>query len=158
MSSQIRSRLEYLKKHNLLEKQESSASRSNAVVIRRRCGKCNSPRNGFQCWKCNTETFIPDESWEELKTPSVDRIRELAREAGYGIGEHGSKERDLDLIAAPWVDDCIDQVELIVHIADGLNGRIIGEIEKKPNGRLACNIQMDGWYKIIDLSVCPVLE
>jgi hypothetical protein len=35
----------------------------------------------------------------------IDAIREIAREHGYAIGVHGSlnPERDIDLIAAPWV-------------------------------------------------------
>jgi hypothetical protein len=120
-----------------------------------RCKECCSPRKGTQCWKCGSEAFIPAEGWKELNIPPVDRIRELAKEVGYAIGEHGSKERDLDLIAAPWTDDCVDQVDLMVHIADGIGGKLIGEIENKAHGRMGCNIQMDGWYKIIDLSVCP---
>jgi hypothetical protein len=131
---------------------------SSAVVITRRCGECTAPRNGLTCWKCGAETFTPDPSWKELKLPPIDQIRELAKEAGYAIGEHGSKERDLDLIAAPWIDNCVDQVDLMVHIANGIGGKLIGEIEKKPHGRLGCNIQMDGWYKTIDLSVCPLVK
>lgn len=35
----------------------------------------------------------------------IDAIREIARAHGYAIGVHGSlrPERDIDLIAAPWV-------------------------------------------------------
>lgn len=37
----------------------------------------------------------------------IDDIREIAREHGYAVGVHGSMrvERDIDLIAAPWVKD-----------------------------------------------------
>lgn len=35
----------------------------------------------------------------------IDDIRAIAREHGYAVAEHGSMriERDIDLIAAPWV-------------------------------------------------------
>jgi hypothetical protein len=37
----------------------------------------------------------------------IDDIRRIAREHGYSVGVHGSmsRERDIDLIAAPWVKD-----------------------------------------------------
>lgn len=128
------------------------------IVSHRYCNQCHSRREGEKCWKCGTETFTPCEGWKELKLPPVDRIRYLAGEVGYAIGEHGSKERDLDLIAVPWIVTCVDAVDLMVHIADGINGKLIGTVEKKPHGRLGCNIQIDGYYKLIDLSVCPTLD
>ena len=88
----------------------------------------------------------------------MDRIRELAREIGYAIGEHGTKERDLDLIAAPWTEQAakLNPWEVMQHIADGLGARIL-DAEWKALGRRACTIQMDGWFKPIDLSVCPMV-
>ena len=113
-------------------------------------------RNGETCWKCGAETFVPHADWEEPALPPVDRIRELAREVGYAIGEHGSKERDLDLIAVPWSESAVGNHDLIQHIAQGLGARIV-EIERKPLGRYAATIQMNGWYKNLDLSVCPMV-
>lgn len=121
-----------------------------------RCPECRSPRKGDICWKCGTKTFKPCEGWEETKLPSVDRIRELAREVGYAIGEHGSKERDLDVIAAPWSEGAIGNYALMVHIAKGMNAKIIS-IERKPLGRCSATIQIDGYYKSIDISICPIL-
>lgn len=129
-----------------------------SVVIQRRCKKCNAPREGKKCWKCGEQTFIAADGWMEAKLPPIDKIRELAREAGYAIGVHGSQERDFDLIASPWVDTCSDAVDLMIHIADGINGKLIGTVEKKPHGRLGCNIQIDGYYKVIDLSVCAKID
>lgn len=124
----------------------------------RRCQQCNAPRKGDACQKCGAATVEPCAGWEEPAMPPVDRIRELAREIGYAIGEHGTKERDLDLIAAPWSEEAakLNYREVMQHIADGLGARLI-EVEGKPLGRRACTIQMDGWYKPIDLSVCPML-
>lgn len=84
--------------------------------------------------------------------PDIERIRALAREVGYGLGVHGSLERDLDLIAIPWVETAASPQELADHIAKGMNARVI-TASAKPAGRWACNIQIDGWFKIIDLSV-----
>ncbi len=120
----------------------------------RHCPKCNAPRKGAACLKCGEATIEPCKGWQYPKHPPVDRIRELAREVGYAIGEHGSKERDLDLIAAPWTEDAIGNYGLMKHIAEGLGARIV-EIERKPLGRYAATIQMDGYYKAIDISVCP---
>ena|ERR1700737_542652 len=122
------------------------------------CSECATERGGTHCWKCGAETFLPARV-NAQKLPPIDRIRELAKEVGYAIGVHGSQQRDLDVIAAPWSDDAVNNQALLEHIAQGLvteNGpaRII-EIERKPLGRYAATIQMDGWYKDIDISVCP---
>lgn len=117
------------------------------------CASCATERTGSQCRKCGgvlTEIQVPD--WEPLKLPNIERIRELAREVGYGLGVHGSLERDLDLIAIPWVDTAASPTQLADHIAKGMNARVLTS-SLKPAGRWACNIQIDGWYKIIDLSV-----
>ncbi|HZR37259.1 MAG TPA: hypothetical protein VFA75_17955 [Nevskia sp.] len=120
----------------------------------RHCAPCNAPRQGETCWKCGAETKAPASGWEYPRLPPVDRIRELARQVGYAIGEHGSKERDLDLIAAPWTDDAVGNFALMYHIARGLSGRLV-DVEEKPLGRVGCTIQMNGWFKLIDLSVMP---
>lgn len=120
----------------------------------RRCPDCNAPRKGEQCWKCSAETFEPSPEWVEPALPPIERIRALAREVGYAIGVHGSQERDLDLIAAPWIEDAIGPTALMEHIAAGIGAGII-DVERKPLGRYAATLQMEGWFKDIDLSVCP---
>lgn len=125
----------------------------------RRCRTCNGPRKGLICFKCGSETFEPAKGWTEPRLPSVKRIRTLAKEVGYAIGEHGSKLRDLDLIAAPWTEDAVDADKLAKHIADNMNARVfLGNEHNKPLGRKAFIIQIDGYYKQIDLSVCPRAE
>lgn len=125
----------------------------------RRCNQCNAPRRGITCHKCGSATQEPCVGWEEPELPPVERVRELAREIGYAIGEHGTKERDLDLIAVPWTEQAakLTYREVMEHIADGLGARIL-DIEWKALGRRACTIQMDGWFKPIDLSVCPRVD
>lgn len=123
------------------------------TTLNRRCKTCRSPRSSDVCHKCGSPTFVPHRDWDEPAVPPIDRIRELAREVGYAIAVHGTLERDLDLIAAPWTEDACGRNELFQHIATGLGARII-EIERKPLGRYAATIQMHGWFKNIDLSVC----
>lgn len=120
----------------------------------RRCPRCKAPRKGVNCWKCGEATFEPCEGWEDPKMPPIDRIRELAKEVGYAIGEHGSRERDLDVIAAPWTDNAVGNYELLQHMAKSLGAKILS-MERKPLGRYAATIQIDGYYKAIDISVCP---
>lgn len=118
------------------------------------CSNCVSFRKVNPCQKCGNETFVPDPRFTEQKLPPIDKIRELAKEVGYAVGVHGTQERDLDIIAAPWTDTAIGNHDLIHHIAKGLNAHVL-EIERKPLGRYAATIQMDGWYKPLDISVCP---
>lgn len=119
------------------------------------CGRCNSRRRGAFCWKCGNPTFEPDTKWRSPRLPSVRAVRDLARKVGYAIGEHGSRERDLDLIAAPWTEDAVTPDELIKHLCTGLNAVEVGGREEKPHGRIAVNLCPAGWFKMIDLSICP---
>jgi hypothetical protein len=136
------------------------AAQVSEAVDNRRCKPCASVRGGDTCWKCGAETFTPDRRCgEEPRLPPIDRIRALAKEVGYAIGVHGSQQRDFDVIAAPWTDSAIGNHALLQHIAAGLtteNGPAhILSISRKPLGRYAATIQMDGWYKQLDISVCP---
>lgn len=133
---------------------------SGEAVDRRRCKPCAATRGGDTCWKCGTPTFEPHPSCgDDPALPPIDRIRALAKEVGYAIGVHGSQQRDFDVIAAPWTDAAIGNHALLEHIAKGLttdNGPAhIISTERKPLGRYAATIQMDGWYKQLDISVCP---
>ena len=49
-------------------------------------------------------------------------LKEIAKEYGYNLVLHGSLNRDLDLIAIPWVDDPKDELEMIKHFDRELNG------------------------------------
>jgi hypothetical protein len=88
--------------------------------------------------------------------PPIEHIREAAKEVGYAIAVHGSLERDLDLIAAPWTEAAVDAQALISHVASRI-GAIVVDVEKKPLGRVAASLQPSGWFKLIDLSVCPIV-
>ena len=118
----------------------------------RYCSKCKSQRSTRICHKCNIETVVPTDNQSFPRLPDIKVIRSLAREKGYAIGVHGTLERDLDLIAVPWIDDCAHPTELIRHLCDGLNAVVL-DSAYKPHGRLAVNLQIDGYYKLIDLSI-----
>lgn len=122
------------------------------------CKECACERKQQVCQKCGRECITPHEDWVELALPDIEKIRKVAREIGYAIGVHGTMERDLDLIAAPWTEEALkyNWREVMDHIAKGVNGRVL-VAEQKPMGRRACTIQVNGWFKLIDLSVCPIL-
>ena len=123
------------------------------------CSRCNTTRKGNFCWKCGTPTFEPDHRYTKPKKPSVKAVREAAREVGYAIGEHGSKERDVDLIAAPWTEDAVTADELIAHLCRELGAvEVGGKRSDKPYGRVATTLLLNGWYKLIDLSICPMTK
>ena len=79
----------------------------------------------------------------------------MAHEVGYSVGVHGSLKRDFDLIAAPWTNEAVGNADLVKHLCAGLNAKIIDGPEYKPLGRVAVNLQIDGFYKTIDLSIMP---
>lgn len=65
------------------------------------------------------------EDTEEIKTPKpihakpslyafyFEELKIIAKEFGYNLVLHGSMNRDLDLIAIPWVDEPKDSLEMI---------------------------------------------
>ena len=51
-------------------------------------------------------------------------LKEIALEFGYNLVLHGSLDRDLDLIAIPWLDEVKDSDDMIKAFADHLDGMI----------------------------------
>lgn len=87
----------------------------------------------------------------------------LAHEMGYALMTHGSLERDLDLLAVPWVEEAVDPRELVKALAKAAGGYWSTEPAKKPHGREAYTIILRravetpaGCFPFIDLSVMPV--
>lgn len=95
--------------------------------------------------------------WEDPRLPDFRLIWRTAREQGYAIGLHGSMKRDVDLIAAPWTDSAAPIETLISRLCAALDAREVGIREAKPQGRVSLNLQINGWFKIIDLSIMPPL-
>ena len=100
----------------------------------------------------------PAPGWEDPALPDMVLIWKLAREVGYAVGVHGSLKRDFDLIAVPWTGDAVGNGDLVKHLCKGLNATWVGaSLEDKPHGRFAATLQIDGYFKQIDLSIMPRL-
>jgi hypothetical protein len=54
-------------------------------------------------------------------------IKEIGLRYGYNIVLHGSMNRDLDLIAIPWVEEVGDKLEMLNEIAESIGGYILNE-------------------------------
>lgn len=90
-------------------------------------------------------------------------LAEIARNYGYALAIHGSVQRDLDLIAVPWVDDCADADTLVAALREHCY-LCIGDPKKidprhglatvKPHGRRAWMLYMDFGAQV-DISVMP---
>ena len=91
--------------------------------------------------------------WEETALPDFQLIWAVARKHGYAVGIHGSLKRDVDLIAVAWTDTSSPQHELIHDLCVELNARVVGDLEDKPRSRKAYSLQIEGWFKLIDLSI-----
>jgi hypothetical protein len=50
-----------------------------------------------------------------------ESLKVIAKEYGYNLVLHGSMNRDLDLIAIPWVDNPKDEFEMIKHFDREIN-------------------------------------
>jgi len=111
----------------------------------------------------------------ELLATLLPALREVARRHGYALAVHGSLERDIDLIAAPWRDGCADAASLaeaffsaccaIVGFATWPGGWTdkatfapppgsLPNPDRKPLGRLGYSIMLSGG-PYLDISIMP---
>lgn len=86
----------------------------------------------------------------------IERVRAALRPLGYAVGVHGSRERDLDLIAAPWVADAeADERKIAQALSDA--GFVVGMGAKAgPHRRLGFALHgasPKAGVKYVDLSV-----
>lgn len=78
---------------------------------------------------------------------------------GYTVAVHGSRLRDLDLVAIPWKETALSAQDIAEIIASAIPGTIKGDPEQKPHGRVSYVIipkwrhGFDSWY--VYLSVMP---
>lgn len=91
-------------------------------------------------------------------------LHRVARMHGYSLAVHGSRERDLDLMAVAWTDDASSADRLATALLFALNGyRHKGEgglPKQKAHGRLAYAILVPAHKPIggclyVDRSVMP---
>jgi hypothetical protein len=112
------------------------------------------------------------ESWIVIRqTPSYGSIdptfyasllpalKDEARQHGYALALHGSLQRDMDLIAVPWVENAASEKELVEAICKRANAfPVAGDSpKKKPHGRSAWSLYFGG-HPYIDLCVMPIVK
>lgn len=112
----------------------------------------------------------PEQDLDLMRAAFIARLRGVARDCGYAVGVHGSEERDLDLIAAPWAPEACGADQLVTHLCEqvGLAERaenvctasiVSPNPEPKPWCRLAYSLDdlTNGTrlWEYIDLSVAP---
>lgn len=83
----------------------------------------------------------------------VHEVQTIARSCGYAIAIHGSMQRDLDVVAIPWVRNALSQKTLVKRLSEWF------EIDTRPpsprpHGRLAYTFLLGGGL-FMDLSVMP---
>lgn len=84
------------------------------------------------------------------------RLCEVARPLGYALALHGSMNRDMDVIAAPWTEDAAPAEELVGALAAAISG-FASEPEDRPHGRRAWQVHWrTGGQDYVDLSVMPL--
>jgi hypothetical protein len=93
----------------------------------------------------------------EAQDELIERVRAALRPLGYAVGVHGSRERDLDLIAAPWVERCEADPRKIFYALQLAGFQKLGRgNEPGPHGRLGFaihDIPAAAGVEYIDLSV-----
>lgn len=98
---------------------------------------------------------MSNDSISEMDIFLITHIRSVAESNGYCIGVHGSLDRDIDLIAAPWESNACSAAQLIETMRDSLGATIIARVTK-PLGRMAFVLRISlSRDKNIDISVCP---
>lgn len=60
-------------------------------------------------------------------------LKEKAIEYGYNLVLHGSMNRDLDLIAIPWVKDLGDVEDMILQFASIIGGEVMHQSDEQKN-------------------------
>jgi hypothetical protein len=78
-----------------------------------------------------------------------EAMKVIAKDHGYNLVLHGSMNRDLDLIAIPWVHNPKPESEMIKAFSDYLGGYLETDVDKRlPGGRNSYVINLNrGGYK-----------
>src|ERR1700733_1051695 len=112
--------------------------------------------------KLEWQTITRKRDLERLYKSIIPVLRAEARECGYGLGVHGSLQRDLDLIAVPWVTKHVKPLTLALRLHSSVSKyevsghwlHVTKNVTTKPCGRLAYAMYL-GTHAYIDLSVMP---
>lgn len=82
-------------------------------------------------------------------------LREAARDCGYALALHGSLQKDLDVVAIPWVEEAGSESLLVQLLTECAGGVLRPERTEKPHGRVAWTIELAAQGGYIDLSILP---
>lgn len=103
----------------------------------------------------------------------LSTLQPIAREHGYNLLIHGSINRDMDLVAVPWIDEPKTHAELLKAFCNALGAMYLTDQNGKPcdhtvlpGGRDSYIIQLnrgmkwnnwqdEEWY--IDISITPLI-
>lgn len=78
-----------------------------------------------------------------------------AREHGYALALHGSIQRDLDVIAIPWIETVSTPEQLVIALCEEFDAEPnhpLTEPTIHPHGRISYSIPL-WWGAYIDLSI-----
>lgn len=97
-------------------------------------------------------------------------LKAIAKKYGYNLSLHGSLNRDLDLIAIPWLQEVGNYEEMIHEFASLLGGCVMVQTEAQrhcfPHGRLSYIINLnrgensegEDLMYYLDISVIPPIK
>lgn len=94
-------------------------------------------------------------------------MRRVAKDCGYALTVHGSLNRDIDLVAVPWVEHGVKDKDVLLKRLEGAVSGVTGRCHAhtkgwtvKPQGRFAKTLH--AWCgestAQLDLSVMPTIE
>lgn len=91
----------------------------------------------------------------------LEKLRGAALGQGYALGLHGSVQRDLDLIAAPWSESAKPAESLVEALRVAVGGAChLPSVAERPHGRKCWVIYLPfreaASTPYIDLSVMPL--
>lgn len=87
----------------------------------------------------------------------IPMLADVAREHGYALAVHGSMQRDLDLLAAPWTEQASDAETLVAALHDRVRWMAEAPPDgptEQPHGRRSWAITLYGG-PYLDVSVMP---
>ena len=74
-----------------------------------------------------------------------EQLKDIAKEYGYNLLVHGSMNRDLDLVAVPWVDEPRPEQDMIKEFQEYLTGMTL----TRPNDEVAYTILPGGRHSYV---------
>lgn len=82
-------------------------------------------------------------------------LAEIFRSHGYALAVHGSLQRDLDLIAIPWIDQVSDPQAVIDEVLATFAVSSSGQTGRKPHGRTVYTIAVGFGTCAFDIGFMP---